>query len=68
MTGKIAHLVPDKGFGFIKCDEYESNLFFHVKDLKNASFDDLKKGDDVSFAEIKEGDKGLRALGVSKVV
>lgn len=64
MVGKIAHTVPDKGFGFIQCSDYENNLFFHVKDLKNARMEDLKKGDDVTFESVVEGPKGFSAREV----
>ncbi len=64
MVGTIAHLVPEKGFGFIQCSDYETNLFFHVKDLKNATMEDLKKGDSVTFESVKETEKGFSAKGI----
>lgn len=65
MIGKIAHTVPDKGFGFIQVEGYEKNLFFHVKEIKNASMTDLKIGDDVYIEKVVEGPKGFSAKGVS---
>ncbi|MCX6787093.1 MAG: cold shock domain-containing protein, partial [Candidatus Kaiserbacteria bacterium] len=39
----------DKGFGFIKRDGQEKDLFFHSNELRNVSFDELQEGDKVSF-------------------
>lgn len=63
--GTIAGLT-DKGFGFIKRDGEEKDLFFHSNELTNVKFDDLQVGDTLSF-EVEEGPKGLRAIKVSKV-
>ena len=51
-TGTIAKLIGDKLFGFIKVDgapEGGKDLFFHGNSLKNVSFDELREGDKVSF-------------------
>ena len=63
--GKIARIM-DKGYGFISSEESEKDLFFHMNELQNAEFDDLKEGDEVEF-EITEGQKGPQATKVSKV-
>lgn len=65
MYGTIEHLAMDKGYGFIKVEEYEKNLFFHAKDLVKVSFDDLVKGDKVFIEEVIEGPKGFSARGIS---
>ena len=59
----------DRGFGFIKIDgaaEGTKDLFFHSEALKNISFEELKEGDKVSF-EIGESPKGPNAINVSKI-
>ena len=63
--GKIAR-VMDKGFGFITYEGSDKDLFFHMNELVDANFDDLKEGDEVEF-EIAEGEKGLNAIKVSRV-
>jgi len=63
--GIIAGLT-DKGFGFIKYDGAEKDLFFHSNELVNEQFDSLRVGDKVSF-EVAEGPKGLNAVRVSKI-
>ena len=63
--GVIARLM-DRGYGFIKQDGEEKELFFHATELKNASFDEMKDGDAVEF-EVVDGDKGPSAVNVSRV-
>ena len=64
--GTIASLVTDKGFGFIRREGAEKDLFFHSNDLQNITFNELREGDKVSF-EITEGPKGTSATSVNKV-
>lgn len=64
-TGTIARLT-DKGFGFIKRDGQERDLFFHSNELVGITFDELREGDQVSF-EVADSPKGPNAVKVSKV-
>ena len=63
--GTIARLT-DKGFGFIKVEGREKDLFFHSNELVNVKFDELREGDMVEF-EIADSPKGPNAIKVSKV-
>lgn len=62
--GTIIRLT-DKGFGFIKAEGQQKDLFFHSKELVGVDFDSLKEGDKMTF-EIAESPKGLNAVNVSK--
>lgn len=62
--GKIARLT-DNGYGFIKVDGEEKDLFFHSNELQGVSFDDLKEGEELEF-EVTEGQKGLNATNVKR--
>jgi len=62
--GTIARLM-DKGYGFIKREGEEKDLFFHMNEVQNASFDDLQEGDKVTF-EIADGPKGPSAVQVNR--
>ena len=62
--GTIARL--NNGFGFIKIEGREKDLFFHASELKNVQFDELREGDKVSFEE-GTGQKGPMAVNVSRV-
>ena len=64
-TGTIARLT-DKGFGFIKREGQEKDLFFHSNELVGVSFDELREGDTLSF-EVAESPKGPNAVKVSRV-
>ena len=64
MTGTIKRLT-DRGFGFIAREGEARDLFFHSKELKGVTFDELKVGDVVTF-EIVDGEKGPSATNVSR--
>ncbi len=64
-TGVIAGLT-DKGFGFIKVEGQEKDIFFHSNELVNVQFDDLQKGDKLEF-EVEQSDRGPKAVKVSKI-
>ena len=63
--GIIAGLT-DKGFGFIRVEGMEKDLFFHSKELVNVEFDSLSQGDRVEF-EVGDGPKGPHATNVKKI-
>ena len=66
VQGTIARLT-DKGFGFIKVEGREKDLFLHSNELVNVKFDELREGDTLTF-EVAESPKGPNAVKVSKVV
>ena len=63
MTGTIAKLIRDKGFGFIKGVD-DSEYFFHSTAVKNGGWDELEEGQRVTFDATK-GPKGPRAEQVT---
>ena len=66
MKGTIVKVVEDRGFGFIKPEEGEKELFFHARSVEgDVVFDDLREGDMVTF-DIEEGPKGPAATNVTK--
>lgn len=63
-TGTIANL-NDKGFGFIKVEGAQKDLFFHATALMNGtSFNELKVGDKVNYEDVEDTQKGKSAIGV----
>ena len=64
MTGTIK-TKTDRGFGFIAREGETKDLFFHSKELKGVTFDELQVGDAVSF-EVSDGPKGPSATNVSR--
>ncbi|MCU0653603.1 MAG: cold shock domain-containing protein [Candidatus Pacebacteria bacterium] len=64
MNGTIKTLT-ERGFGFISREGEAKDLFFHSKELRGVTFDELKVGDNVTF-EIVDGEKGPAAVNVSR--
>ena len=64
MTGTIAKLRSDKGFGFIK-DDGGQEYFFHQSAIYGEGMDALREGDGVEF-EVSQSPKGPRAEKVRR--
>lgn len=64
MTGTIKTLT-DRGFGFIAREGESKDLFFHSKELKGVTYEELKEGDTVTF-DVVDGEKGPAATNVSR--
>lgn len=62
MTGIIKTLT-DKGFGFIKVEGQEKDIFFHSNGLVGVSFNELREGQAVSFDQ-EQSPKGMNAVNV----
>jgi len=67
MTGKIVRKQHEKGFGFIKPDEGDRDIFFHAQYLVDVTFDELKEGDNLSFEISNDGPKGPFAINVRRI-
>ncbi len=63
--GTIVRLT-DKGFGFISREGEEKDLFFHMNELIDVQFNDLRVGDKLQF-DVEESPKGLNAVRISRV-
>lgn len=61
-TGVIKFFNESKGFGFIKRDDGQGDVFIHSSALPSGS--DVGEGDKVSF-EIVSGPKGMKAERVT---
>ena len=61
--GTIKRLV-DRGFGFIKAEEQEEDLFFHRNELQDVQFADLREGQEVEFEKSKGQDGRPKAIKV----
>ena len=61
MKGKVKFFNNEKGFGFI-AGEDNKEYFVHSSGIKEGSIDE---NDEVTF-DIEEGDKGPKAVNVSK--
>lgn len=61
-TGIVKFFNERKGYGFIKEDGSDRELFVHVTGL----VDKVRENDKVSF-EVSEGRKGINAVNVKKI-
>lgn len=60
--GQIAEMTPDKDFGFLMTKE-GGLLYFHRNSMLSGNFDDLRRGDQVTYVE-DMGDTGPTASKV----
>lgn len=65
MTGTIARLNVQKGFGFIKDGTGGQDYFFHRSAIFGEGIEDVREGDTVEF-DVGEGSKGPRAESVRR--
>lgn len=64
-SGIVVWFSQDKGFGFIKRDDGEKDLFVHYTAIQDVGFKVLAKDDRVEFI-VEEGRQGLQASHVHK--
>ena len=60
--GTVKFYNREKGFGFIKDDESQQDIFVH----KSGLIDRIKENDKVEF-EVEQGRKGLNAVDVKVI-
>ena len=65
-TGQVKWFNEKKGFGFIESDE-GGDVFVHYTAIEGDGFRTLSEGEEVEF-EMKEGEKGLQASRVVKLL
>ena len=63
MTGVVARVFPEKGFGFIKEDGSNQEFFFHRSAVRGSIFENLTRGTKVEFDE-EDSSKGPRAVDI----
>lgn len=62
-TGTVDRFMDDKGFGFIKPDEGEKDVFVHHSAIGGSGFKSLAPGQRVEF-DLVQDPKGPRAENV----
>ena len=60
-NGTVKFFNNAKGYGFIKDDDTEKEIFVHVSGL----VDEIRENDKVTY-EIEDGKKGLNAVNVKR--
>lgn len=64
--GKVKFFSDEKGYGFIKCQDFAKDVFVHHTAIKMEGYRKLETGDAVEF-EVREDDKGVKAMNVVRV-
>lgn len=62
-TGKVKWFNNAKGFGFIREDGRDEDIFAHYSTISMDGYRTLKAGQDVKF-DLSEGPKGLHAVNI----
>jgi cold shock protein len=58
--GTVKWFNADKGFGFIKVDDSDDDVFVHFSAIEAAGFRSLEENQRVEF-DVKRGDRGQQA-------
>ncbi len=66
MTGTIARMKKDNGYGFITPDDGSKDVFFHAQSVVDGVYDELTEGEKVSF-DVEQGPKGPAATNVRRI-
>lgn len=62
--GTIVRL--NNGFGFIAREGETKDLFFHMNELQNVKFEELREKDVLQF-DVAESPKGLNAVRITRI-
>lgn len=62
-TGTVKRFNRIKGYGFIKPDNGENEVFVHFSEIQTAGYKELKEGQRISY-EVEKGERGEFATKV----
>ena len=67
LNGTVKWFNGAKGYGFIKREDKEKDIFVHFSAVKNSGLKYLKEGEQLTF-EVEYSDKGPSAINLQKTV
>ena len=65
-TGKVKWFSDAKGYGFIRAEGSETDIFVHYSNIQADGYRSLKEGDAVEF-DMVDGPKGPKAENVVRM-
>lgn len=65
-TGHVIRFNKIKGYGFIKPDNIEGEVFVHFSEVQIAGYKELKEGQRISYT-LAQGEKGAFATDVKLI-
>ena len=65
LNGTVLWFNDNKGYGFIKREDKEKDIFVHFSAVQNSGLNYLKKDEQLTF-EVDDGDKGPSAVNLQK--
>ncbi|MCY2926771.1 MAG: cold shock domain-containing protein [Planctomycetota bacterium] len=63
--GTVKWFDDSKGYGFLRTDGCDEDIFVHYSSVQAEGFRSLTKGEEVQF-ELGQGDKGFKAENVTR--
>lgn len=67
VLGHVKWFDNRKGFGFVRTDGVDEDIFIHYSNIAQDGFKCLQDGEPVEF-ELSDGDKGYHALNVRRIL
>jgi CspA family cold shock protein len=64
--GTVKWFDDSKGYGFIRTDDYDEDIFVHYSSVQAEGFRSLTKGEEVQF-DLVQGEKGYKAENVVRL-
>ena len=65
-TGRVRWFDDQKGYGFIREDGTEKDIFAHYSDVQGSGFKSLAEGEKLEF-EIVQTEKGRKAQKITRL-
>ncbi|MBA3536711.1 MAG: cold-shock protein [Tatlockia sp.] len=66
-TGTVVRFNKIKGYGFIRPDSDDKEVFVHFSEVKSTGYKELKEGQQVNYV-LKQGERGEFATEVSVIL
>jgi CspA family cold shock protein len=67
ISGKVKLWNSERGFGFLRCDDGEADVFVHVSEVQRACIDAIAVGDSVEFMVQRQPDGRERATDLRAI-